>query len=432
MNVFRGMDLPRQPLVESVGMNVANTGGDARTGLSALFIVMLIIVAVAVLVAIIFIYRHTIGRRQRTTLMEDYRKEAEDHEKAGEFVSAAVIYEERLKDQRKAAELYEKGGDYRKAALLYDLIGLPTRAKEMYQKAGDTESAAGVSVLEGDYEDAAKIYHSGGKKIDAAMMLEKAGRKMAAVRIYREAGEYKKASQLMEEEGMLKEAAEMFGISLRDKKVTDCIDDFYTYAVKLERAGEKQTAVEVLRAIDREDQSYRDVKERLEALAPPPPEEELGPRTTLRSFIRGGKIEPRHALKLWVHILRALQEAYRSGTSYGSLSPETIAIDANNSISFPSRRAPSVYESPEIAKGARPDACSDIYSAGAILYEMLIGNLDGLGSASILDKVEDVPDWLDEIVLKCIRKVREDRYQNIEMIFSDIKTLSEKKRGAGS
>lgn len=413
--------------VESVGLN-APPGGDAKTGLSVLLILMFIFLAIFLLIGIVLIYKFTIGKKRQTTLKEDYRREAEECEKAGKFVSAAAIYENNLKNQRKAAELYEKGGDYRQAALLYDLIGLPARAKEMYQKAGDIESAAEVSVLEGDYEDAAKLYHSSGKKIDAAMMLEKAGRKMAAVRIYREAGDYRKAAQLMEEEGLLRESAEMFGISLRDKQIGDCVDDFYTYALKLERAGDKEMAVDVFREIDGIDPGYRDVKERLERLAPTPVEEDLGSRTALRSFIRSGRIEPKHAIKLWIHILRALQEAYKIGKPYGSLSPDSIAVDAHNKISFPFRRASSAYAAPESTKGSKPDACSDVYSAGVILYEMLMGDLDGLGSTRIIDKIEDVPDWLDEIVIKCLRKVREDRYPGIDLILEDIKAISEKKK----
>jgi serine/threonine-protein kinase len=90
----------------------------------------------------------------------------------------------------------------------------------------------------------------------------------------------------------------------------------------------------------------------------------------------------------------------------------------------------TVYASPETLRGAEPDACSDIYTAGIILYEMLMGDLEGLGSARITDSVEDLPEWLDELVLRCIRKVREDRYQNIEEIFGEVKALS-KKRGSG-
>jgi tetratricopeptide (TPR) repeat protein len=418
----------RLPLVENADLNMLSSGVDARGGLSALASILIVIPVVILLVVIVFIYKHTIGKSRRTTLMEDYKNEIEKCLKAGKFVSAAVIYEKQLKDNRKAAELYEKGGDYRQAARLYDLSGMSVKAKEMYQKEGDLESAAEVSILEGDYEDAAKLFHGAGNKIDAAMMLEKAGRKMAAVPVYREAGAYDKASQLLEEEGMLKEAAEMFGIPLRGRNVADCIDDFYTYALKLEQAGEQQKALEVFRSIDSVNHLYRDVKKKLEAFSQPSSEEVSGSNASLRSFIRSGKIDPRYALKLWIHMLKALQEAYKDGKVWGSLSPDTIAIDVHNNISFVPGHISSAYVSPEVMKGSAPDACSDIYSSGVILYELLMGNLDGLGSSRIIDSVEDVPEWLDEIVFRCIRKVREDRYQSVELIFSDIKALSGKKK----
>ena len=58
----------------------------------------------------------------------------------------------------------------------------------------------------------------------------------------------------------------------------------------------------------------------------------------------------------------------------------------------------------------------------------LPGTLEGLGSAGVIDIVEDVPEWLDEIVIRCLRKVREDRYQSIKDIFTDLKTLSKGKK----
>ena len=63
---------------------------------------------------------------------------------------------------------------------------------------------------------------------------------------------------------------------------------------------------------------------------------------------------------------------------------------------------------------------------------MLTGSLEGLGSERVIDVVEDVPEWLDEIVIKCIRKVKEDRYQSIDEIFEKIKTLSEGKKQPGT
>ncbi|HYA27121.1 MAG TPA: hypothetical protein VEE82_03905, partial [Thermodesulfovibrionales bacterium] len=220
----------------------------------------------ALLAAAFFIYKNTIGKKRRSTLKEDYEKEAERHERSGRLISAAAIYEGQLRNKGKAAELYEKGADYRRAAALYDMLGMPDKAREMYEKDGDMESAAVVAMLQGNYEEAARLYDSAGKKIDAAIMLDKAGRRMAAVRIYREAGEYKKASQLLEEEGMPKEAAEMFGIFLRDKQVEEHTEDFYAYALKLAHAGETQAAIEIFRMIDIASPFFRDVKDRLASL----------------------------------------------------------------------------------------------------------------------------------------------------------------------
>ena len=92
------------------------------------------------------------------------------------------------------------------------------------------------------------------------------------------------------------------------------------------------------------------------------------------------------------------------------------------------RALSSAYISPESTRGLSPDVRADIYSSGVILYEMLTGNLEYLGSTRVIDIVEDVPDWLDEIVIRCIRKVREDRYQSIDDIFTDLKALSKSKK----
>jgi len=84
------------------------------------------------------------------------------------------------------------------------------------------------------------------------------------------------------------------------------------------------------------------------------------------------------------------------------------------------------YAAPE-QQGAfkEADHRADIYSAGVILYEMLTGSLKGLGSVGVTDTVENVPEWLDDIVIRCLRKVREDRYQSIKDIFTDLKTLKD-------
>jgi len=150
-------------MIEETGINMSAHAEQLKTGLSTLFLLLLIPVAIALFFIIRFIYKNTIGEMMKTTLLEDYKKEAEGFEKSGKYVSAANIYESKLKDPKKAAGLYEKGGDYRKAAGLYDLLGESSKAKEMYEKDGNIENSAQVSMREGNYEDAAKLYDKAGK-----------------------------------------------------------------------------------------------------------------------------------------------------------------------------------------------------------------------------------------------------------------------------
>ncbi len=417
-------------LAQETTSSLETAGEQAKTGLILLSLLIAVPVLIAAIFLIRFLYKSTIGEKRKTTVMQDYQKEAEQYENAGKFVSAAAVYEKKLKNYKKAAALYEKGKDYKRAAELYQAIGLSEKSKEMYEKEGNIEDAAEVSMLDGEFVSAALLYKKAGKKIDAAQALEAAGNKLAAVGAYREAGDYTKASQLLEEEGMLREAAEMFSFLLRGKKLdSSTIDDFYTYALKLQRAGDEAKAASLFQDIYAINPSYKDVRERIPVTQEQPyDEKEFAGKTPLRGFIKSGRIEPKHSLKLWLSILKELQEAYKRGHAYGLLSPDNILIDSKNKISFLKRNPIDDYIAPEIIRGIQPDERSDVYSAGIILYEMLVGSLHGLGSDRVIDIVHDVPDWLDDMVIKCIRKVKEDRYKNIDAIFDEIKAITKSRK----
>lgn len=405
-----------------------------RKGLSLLFILIAVPAVLAVIGIVWFIYKNTVAKRFQTTLQEDFRREAEALEKAGKFSSAADVYLQKLKNREKAALLYEKAGDFKRAAEIHDHLGNTEKAKELYLKTGDAQSAAQVSFMEGEYEEAAKIYDKAGKKIDAALAMERAGRKMAAVRAYREAGEYRHAARLLEQEGMLKEAAEMFSFSLAGKNVdASTVHDFYSCAMKLEQTDAKAKALAMFRMIDAFDPAFRDVRDRIHALSPPE-ETEAVPEgaVALRSFIKSGRLEPKHSLKLWLQILKRLQDEYRGGRPFGLLSPENILVDSRNSLFFLRRRPSAAYSPPEQQKDLSLDERADVFSLGVILFEMLTGDVEGLGATHVVDIDPDLPEWLDDLVIKCTKKVREDRYQNIDEILAEIKTLSIKKKSGES
>lgn len=97
----------------------------------------------------------------------------------------------------------------------------------------------------------------------------------------------------------------------------------------------------------------------------------------------------------------------------------------------------AAYMSPEQAKGKDTDERTDVWSLGVLIYEMASGKLPFAGEttndiiASILKGeppplshfVSDVPNDLEKIVGKCLRKNRDERYQNIKDLQIDLKDL---------
>lgn len=95
------------------------------------------------------------------------------------------------------------------------------------------------------------------------------------------------------------------------------------------------------------------------------------------------------------------------------------------------------YMSPEQARGQEVDARSDIFSLGAVLWEMATGRsaFGGKSDASVFDAIlnqnppapssvsPSVPAPLDAVIARCLEKDRDRRYQSASELLADLRSL---------
>lgn len=176
---------------------------------------------------------------------------------------------------------------------------------------------------------------------------------------------------------------------------------------------------------------------------------------TLKEYIEEEKVLTwKDTVHFVIQILRALQHAHDKGIVHRDIKPQNIMMFTDGTIKvmdfgiakFAREEGKTAtdqaigsvhYISPEQASGSVTDAKSDIYSVGAMMYEMLTGkkpfdsdNPVAIAVMHMHDIPErprainpDIPDGLEEIVLRAMEKAPEDRYQTTAEMIRDIEAF---------
>jgi len=196
--------------------------------------------------------------------------------------------------------------------------------------------------------------------------------------------------------------------------------------------------------------------------------QELLEGETLRQVLAGGRLPARKAIDYAIQIAHGLAAAHEKGIVHRDLKPENVFVTKDGRVkildfglaklthteegggqttNLPTATAgtePGVvlgtlgYMSPEQVRGRSADARSDIFSFGAILYEMLAGQraFRGDSAADTMSAIlrEDPPDisvtnrnvtpGLERIVRHCLEKNPEERFHSAHDLAFDLQALS--------
>src|SRR5512143_4325098 len=114
---------------------------------------------------------------------------------------------------------------------------------------------------------------------------------------------------------------------------------------------------------------------------------------------------PAERLRLVERLSQALNAVHDRGEVLGSLAPSRVEVGADLvcDLSAAARGAPEPgYAAPERLEQAPPSAESDIYSAGAIAWEVLVGRACGEQPAPLSDVAPDLPREISDAVMGCL------------------------------
>ena len=183
---------------------------------------------------------------------------------------------------------------------------------------------------------------------------------------------------------------------------------------------------------------------------------ELVDGITLRQYMdKRGAVPSREALHFTKQMAKALSHAHERGIIHRDIKPQNIMLLKDGTIKIGdfgiAALENEIYEengqaigsihyiAPEQARGDCPDARSDIYSLGVVMYEMLTGKKpyegDSIGEIAVKhmnakpvmprEIVPEIPEELERITLKAMCADLSERYQSAAELLEDLDAFTQ-------
>jgi tetratricopeptide (TPR) repeat protein/predicted Ser/Thr protein kinase len=169
-------------------------------------------------------------------------------------------------------------------------------------------------------------------------------------------------------------------------------------------------------------------------------------------LIREGKLPLERMLNITRQLCAALDAAHAEGVVHRDLKPQNIMLGANdhvfvsdfglakslgavNSLTQSGEMLGTPrYMAPEQVEAKSVDARTDIYALGLIFYEMVTGDVPFTAETTLQlmykraheippapkTVVPDLPEWLNNVIMKCLERDPANRYQSTHEILADI------------
>jgi len=159
---------------------------------------------------------------------------------------------------------------------------------------------------------------------------------------------------------------------------------------------------------------------------------------SLRKELSGHVLRVRRAVQLAVQIADAVADAHAAGYLHKGLSPESVVITARGHAKIPvhdlacrygfdaSADPPRLmdYPSPEEAAGQTADERADVFSVGAMLYEMLTGRRPALRGVALPSAANaHVPKALDAVAYRAVAPNPERRYATAAELVRELRKV---------